>query len=380
MRIVFAGGGTGGHIIPAIALAQAWQERDPGAEIVFLGTAHGLERTLVPQAGYRLKLIHARPWRRRLDLELFRTGGAALYGFGQALAFLRRWHPALVVGTGGYVAGPVLLAAHLLGLPVVLQEQNALPGRTTRLLGRWADLVLLGYAEARAYFPCARHVVVTGNPVRREFARPPSRAEARRRLGLDEDAFTILALGGSQGARSINETMLALADRWPRLGKAQVLHQTGAPHFAGAAERLLKLGAQERPFGAGRQMALGPLHVVPFIQDMAAALAASDLVVSRAGALTLVEITNLGVPAILIPYPYAADNHQEFNARAIEKAGGARVILDRELSAPQLWDEIRDLYEHPDTLRAMGAASRALARPDAAARAAELMAGLLRRE
>lgn len=369
LRVLFAGGGTAGHINPALTVADILKAE--GAEVVFAGTSDGLEADLVPRAGYPLYTVQARPLPRRLGWQLVRAAGAAGLGLVQAVRLVRRCRPHVVVGTGGYVAGPVLLAAVLLGVPTVIHEQNALPGSTNRLLARWVDCVALGYKEAERYFPRRDKLVFTGNPVRPDLA-ALSRGEGAKRLGLRPDRPTVVIFGGSRGARSINEAVFAARERLHALSGVQFLHQTGQAGFPAVREAYRRAGV---PVDRDDVIEDRNIRVVPYLYDMPAALAAADLVVSRAGALSVAEITVRGIPAILVPYPYAAGDHQTYNAKPLVDAGAARCIADAALSGATLAQHIEELIRDAAALRTMAARARELGRPAAA----QDLAALIRR-
>ncbi|HYL28158.1 MAG TPA: UDP-N-acetylglucosamine--N-acetylmuramyl-(pentapeptide) pyrophosphoryl-undecaprenol N-acetylglucosamine transferase, partial [Candidatus Nitrosotalea sp.] len=304
MTVVFAGGGTGGHLYPAIAIADALRERN--AKIAFVGTADRLEATLVPKAGYQLYSIASGALPRRPSLELFRSAARNLKGMLQSLRLLAAQRPDLVIATGGYVCFPVAVAARfrkmlrLSAAPLVLLEPNAAPGLTNRLLAPIVDEIW--------------GLETTGTPIRSELRRLPPREDAIARLGLDPSYRTLVAMGGSQGARSINDALVRLIESGGMPEGWQLLALTGESdyHRVHAA-----LGRAARPY----------------LDDMAAAYAAADLVLARAGASTLGELAALGKPSILVPYPFAAEGHQAANAARFEQAGAAVVLADERLQA-----------------------------------------------
>jgi undecaprenyldiphospho-muramoylpentapeptide beta-N-acetylglucosaminyltransferase len=373
VRVLIAGGGTGGHIYPALTIGKALLEK--GAEVIFAGTDKGLEKQIIPREGFRLETISVDYFPRRLSWRLVRSFFVAAKGVAEALALVRRLSPDVCVGTGGYVAGPVVLAAALSGVPTVIQEQNALPGLTNRILARFADKVAVGYEAAALSFGRGDKLVVTGNPIRPEIV-AMTRQRGAARLGVDPTKRLVLITGASQGARSINHAVL---EAFPKLTTldAQFLIATGAAGFKDFVSGVRAQAGKGRPFLDGQGERFGNLMAVPYLYDMPAALAASDLVVGRAGALSIAEITARGLPAILIPYPYAAENHQEKNARVLEAAGAARVILDRELNAARLYDEIASLLADDERLAAMAEASRKLGKPDAVWEIVALIEGVV---
>jgi len=367
MKVLLAAGGTGGHIYPGITIAQTLLERIPDAELLFVGAKGGLEAELVPRAGFAFEAIPARYLRRRLSAEALLTAWTAWRGFREAWRIVGRFRPDVAVGTGGYVSGPVVLAAALRRVPTVIQEQNAYPGLTSRLLAKAARRIALGSEAAARYFPRTGKVVVTGNPIRRDIL-VRTRAEAIASLGLDAARKTVLVFGGSQGGRSINNAVVEAAPALLARGDVQIVHQTGKIHFADVAARA---GAAPRPAGDGASA--GHWHIVPFIHDMPAAYAAADLVVCRAGAITLAEIAARGLPAVLVPYPFAAERHQDANAAELARAGAAVVVPDAELTGPALAQTVSGLLDDEERRTRMAAAARRLGRPDAAGRIAELV-------
>ena len=354
MRFLLAGGGTGGHIYPAMAIAGALTKRRPGSEVLFCGTAAGLETELIPAAGYPLRLLSVRGFRRRLGLDTLRSVWAAVQGLWEANKLIREYKPDAVIGTGGYVCGPVLLAAWLHGIPAYLQEQNAMPGVTNRLLARFVRAAYLGYEEGRPFFAAALAVEWTGNPLRA--LNGGEKAAALAKLGLDADKKTVLITGGSRGARSINRAIVAAFKQLTADRQVQFLHVTGRDEYDATQKLLLEQGLAACP----------AFHVRPYLHDMPVALQAADLVVCRAGAIALAEVAAVGLPAVLIPYPFATGNHQEANARAFEKRGAAVVVLDKDLTGAKLADLVLPLAHDAEKLQAMQQAAKTLAKPAAA--------------
>ena len=352
VNALFAGGGTGGHVYPAIALADAMRGR---ANVRFIGTSDRLETRIVPEAGYDLVTISSRPLQRRLSFATLQTVLANGVGVLQAIRALLAFRPDIVIATGGYVCFPVMVAAKVLRslrrLParLALLEPNAQPGLTNRMLAPLVDEVWGAFEGANALFAGKyRH---TGIPVRGSLFRPNNRIEAARRLGLDPNRRTILTIGGSQGARSINEAVAALATRRALPSDWQILHVSGDRDYEYMKAEL------SVPY-QGNAVVL-----VPYLREMADAYALSDVVIARAGASTLGELAALGMPSILVPYPFASDDHQAANAREFEAAGAAVVISDGDLSADSLWWTLREVME-PQHLATMRAAARSLGSND----------------
>ena len=349
MTFVMAGGGTGGHVIPAIAVARELVRA--GHEPLFVGTERGAEARLVPAAGFRLEKI--------------RVGGIKNLGVMTKLASIWRlvaetaaqwrsfgqWKPAAVFSMGGYVAGPPVLAALMHGVPVVVMEPNAVPGAANRWIAPWVRRALISFEETRRYFPNDR-VELTGLPVREDFfsiaARKPS------------SEFTVLITGGSQGSRTLNEAARA---SWPMFRAAgtpvRFIHQTGVATHAELAQEFAASGLRG--------------EIVPFISDMPAAFSQADLIVCRSGAGAVSELAAAGKPSILVPFPFAADDHQTKNASVFVSAGAAILSNDKNWNGARLFETVTGLRADPNRLRAMGEAARGLARPGSARRAAEIL-------
>lgn len=362
LRVLLAGGGTGGHLTPALAIAEELRRRDPSTEVLLVGTGRPVDRRLLPASGFPHRFLEApflhrsRVWRNAL----------LPWHFGRAMAQARKivaeFRPDVAVGTGGYVSAPVLVAARLRGVPVALQEQNAAPGLTNRVLGRIADEVYLNFPEARGFFPQSARVVVTGNPIAGN-GRPADREALAAGWGVDPERHTVMVMGGSQGARRLNEVALELLEGRGGALPYNLFLQTGREHHA---EVLARLGGSA-PAG---------VVVQPFFTPMKEVYPLLDLAVCRAGAMTLSEITCWGIPAILVPYPWAADRHQERNARALAEDQAALWIPEGELSARALGEKIELLLED-DTIRsAIAERARRRGRRDAGREIADRLAAL----
>ncbi len=345
--MVVAGGGTGGHLFPGLAVAERLVAS--GADsVLFVGSEFGIEARVIPRTRFEFRALPIRALRGRGWRGAAQLATALPRAVARAWGILGDFGAQLVLGVGGYASFPVVVAARLRGIPSVLLEQNARPGWTNRLLGRLAARVCTTFAEANAYFP-ARSVVLTGNPVRPLEARRPDTAAG----------FTLLVFGGSQGAHRINE---ALADAAPALRDAipglRVVHQTGTADRERLRDLYAELGVQA--------------DVREFIDDMGWAYSQADLVICRAGATTVAELTVLGKAAILVPYPFAADDHQRANARVLAERQAGVLVLDRELTGERLAAAVIELARDRGRLEAMGEAARRLAVPDAAARVVEV--------
>jgi UDP-N-acetylglucosamine--N-acetylmuramyl-(pentapeptide) pyrophosphoryl-undecaprenol N-acetylglucosamine transferase len=352
--IVIAAGGTGGHLYPAVALAREFLRQDPATRLLFVGTTRGIEAKVLAHEGFELALIAAQPVMGRGLLKAAAALISLPLGIRQSLALLRQRRASLTLGVGGYTSPPVLLAGLLLGLPRVILEPNAYPGMANRMLGPVADLVFVTFREAAGYFSPAK-VRVTGMPVRRAFFQNagPEASGLAPRASRPQGARTLLVFGGSQGARALNDAMIDALPRWAAMrGQVAIVHQTGE--------------ADHGRVKAAYEAAGVAAEVVPFLFEMPKTLRAADLVVSRAGAMTLAELAVCGKPAILVPLPQAIHQHQAHNARVAAEAGGAVVLPQQDLTGERLAREVAALLGDPERLRVMGERSRALGTTDAA--------------
>jgi len=362
MRVLIAGGGTGGHLFPALAIAEELRRQVLEAEILFLGGDRGLEGQIVPREGFAFASVPVRGWSRRFSWQTIAFPWFLFLGLWRSFMVLCRFRPRVVVGTGGYVSGPAVFLASLMGIPTLIQEQNSLPGVTTRILSPRVDQVHLSFAQSRRYFRRKDHLRVSGNPLRRGLGQA-DRRRAFEVFALDSGRKTVLVMGGSQGAHSIN---MAVAQGFDQLvaEDIQVIWQTGKRDFAQI----------QRQFGGK-----GPKTVIAdFIQDMGAVYGAVDLVVSRAGATTVAEIAACGLPAIFVPYPFAAADHQRINAQALVRAGAAEMVLNGELGQNKLISVLLSLLRDDRRLREMAEKSRMLGRPEAAATVVQAIRELAR--
>lgn len=372
MRVVITGGGTGGHIYPALSVAELLDS----CEIDFVGSAAGPEATIVPRHGYRFHGLPARKLSRRPGLGAVVSLAVAGLGVLHAARLIRQLRPDVVFGTGGYASGPLMLAATLMRVPTLIHEGNSIPGRTNRMMGRFVRRVAISFEEARPYFP-ARKTVLTGFPIRGSIRN--GRAErARAIFGLNEGPL-VFVFGGSRGAESINRAVGEALPLLAGLG-AQVLHQTGrgsAEATSGGVDertsgRADESGSSSPPFvHSSVQTSPDWYHPREYVEEMADALAAADVVVCRAGASTLAEVTAVGRAAVLVPYPHAHADHQTGNARSLVDAGAALLVPDAELDGERLAAEIGSLLAAGERRGRMAAASRGLARPEAARQVAD---------
>jgi UDP-N-acetylglucosamine--N-acetylmuramyl-(pentapeptide) pyrophosphoryl-undecaprenol N-acetylglucosamine transferase len=351
VKVLIAAGGTGGHIYPGIAVAKEILRRDETSEVLFVGTARGLETKIVPDNGFQLSLIHSAGLK-NVGLAGKIKGLSVLpKSFLEARQIIRQFRPHVVVGAGGYVSGPVLLMAAIMGVPTLVMDSNALPGFTNRQLARFVDRAALTFDESLKFF--GKKGVVTGNPVRREFFEVPKK--------LRSDLFHVLIFGGSQGARAINNAMAdALSHLAEYEGKLSVTHQTGEADL-----EKIKAAYAESKFANA--------EVRPFISDMFTEFAKADLVICRAGATTCAELSASGKASIMIPLPTAADDHQRKNAEALERVGASKMILQSDLTGESLGVEIAKLIESPDAITEMETAAKELGREDAAEKTVDII-------
>jgi UDP-N-acetylglucosamine--N-acetylmuramyl-(pentapeptide) pyrophosphoryl-undecaprenol N-acetylglucosamine transferase len=354
LRLMIAGGGTGGHLFPGVAIAEELRARAPDAAVQFVGTRRGIEARVLPELGWPLELI---------EVSGLKTVGAAGAVRGlvrlpralwQARRVVKAFAPDAVIGVGGYASGPVVLAARLRGIPTAICEQNSIPGLTNKLLGRLARAVFLSFDESRRFFRPSK-IVMSGNPVRRELVQKLLATGP----AAGDGAVHVLVCGGSQGAVAVNElasrALIALAGEVKLAGelRLEIVHQTGEKDLEPTAARYREAGVAAECRG--------------FIKDMAGAYQEADLIIGRAGATTVAELAIAGKPAVLVPYPFAADNHQELNAREMADKRAALMFRQSELTAEALADALRPLLAEPARRVEMGAAMKSLARPAAAA-------------
>ncbi len=349
IRLMLTGGGTGGHLFPAIATAEALCDRLPGSEVLFVGTKRKMDKASLEQYGYATRSIHSKGLKGKNFLSLLQGLLVLPLSCLEAMFHIVRFRPHLVVGVGGYVTGPVVLAARLLGKATLIHEQNSVPGLANRKLGSLVSRICLSLPGSEKSFP-EEKTVLTGNPVRKELLEL-----SEKRKVTKKNTFTLLVLGGSLGAHGINKLVTgAFALGFSDMEQIKVIHQTG-PLDADT----VKADYKKNNINA---------TVAPFFNDMAAIYGEADLLVSRAGATTLAELSVLGKPALLIPYPYAADNHQEKNAEFYVQGGGAKMLTEKNLTAKTLAEQLVELVGNPEELEKMGTAMRNKAFPKAAER------------
>jgi len=349
MNVLFTASGTGGHVIPAIRMARGVQKKRDDCRVLFVGGKRGLEKEMITAAGFELVQIPARGFIRRQPWKNI----PVLWALGRSLVacrrIVRRFKPDVAVGTGGYVTGPVIRAAHRAGVPTLIHEQNRRPGLTTRWLSRIADVVCVAFAETTSLLAHPERTKVTGNPIDTA-AISCDRVSAAAGLGVAADRPTILITGGSQGAQSINKNIARRLQKWDLPERWQLIWQTGERDF----DRYKALASAEKG-----------VVIQPFITDLAMAMAAADLVVGRAGALTIAEITARGLPVILVPYPFAAADHQTQNAQALVETGAGMMVKEMELETVDLLELAAGVLADSGKLACMRESSKKLGQPEA---------------
>lgn len=356
MKFLLAAGGTGGHVIPALVVARELLARHPDAGVLFVGTAKGAENRLVPQESFPLELVAVSAWQGQSFAARLRNALGAPRALWQALQILGRFRPSVVLGVGGYAAGPIMLAAGVAGIPLAVLEPNAFPGMANRWVAPYVARAFLAFPETASYFR-PESALFTGIPVRHEFfdIKP-------KRHG---PAFTVLIFGGSQGARTLNRAAVEALPKLEQCGKdLRIVHQTGQSEYNAVREAYQKFPV--------------PAEVLPYIENMPEIFSRADLVVCRAGANTVAELSAAGKAAILVPFPAAANQHQLRNAEALQKIGAARLILDKELNGATLFSAIEEMRNHPGTMDQMEARIRTMARPDATSLIADELERLAR--
>lgn len=346
LTFLFAGGGTGGHLYPAIAIAEELQKLQPTARIVFAGTKKKIEARVVPQKGYEFYSIWISGFHRRLTIDNVLFPVKVFVSLIQSFFLIKKIKPHAVIGTGGYVCGPVLFVASWLGIPTLIHESNSFPGVTTRLLARKVNRVFVTFEVTKQWLKKTSSVELVGNPTRDALG-TLTKYEACRALGFSESKKTLFAFGGSLGAQSINKVMPKIIS-WATKYDVQVIWQTGESDWSASQ------GVQSHP----------SVKIMKYVEHMDIAYAAADLIISRSGATTLAELTRIGKPAILVPYPHAAANHQTLNAQAMVQAGAAVMITDTMLDE-LLLSTVQQLLNNEQQLRTMSEQSKLLGKPDA---------------
>ena len=346
MRVIVAAAGTAGHINPGLAIANKIKQEEPESEIIFIGTTRGLENDLVPRAGYGLKTIEAYGLSKKISIANFKKMWATLMATGKAKKIIKEFKPDIIVGAGGYICGPVVWAANKEKIPVILHESNAFPGKAVKMLAPKAETVLISFEEARSRIPNARNIVCTGTPVKivkKEYSQEEKK-KILTSIGINGNKPIVLVFGGSQGAQKINEAIIGILEN--KMNKDyQIIWATGPKQFEIIKEEL-----------ASKNIDINNIEnakILPYIYNMEEIMNVSNIIVARSGAMTITEISNLGKPSILIPLPNVSQDHQLYNAKVLENAGAAKIILNNELNKNNLEDEIERIIKNPQLMHEM---------------------------
>lgn len=351
MKVLIAAAGTGGHINPGIAIANKIMKEEPKSKIIFVGTSRGLENDLVPRAGYELKHINAYGFNRHINLDNFKKLFKTIRSIGEAKKIIKEFDPDIVIGTGGYITAVVGHSAKKYKKPVILHESNAFPGMAVKMLEKKADTILVGFEDAKTRLVKAKNVVVTGTPTK---IKNKNLQDFEKKVVLSNYKFknnnpTVLVFGGSQGSKTINDALINIITN-NRNSNYNIIWSTGSGGYDIVKEQFDNNNININNIENAR--------IVPYIYNMDEILNAVDMVVCRSGAMTITEISNVGKPAIFIPFPYATENHQEFNARVLEKVGAAKIILDKDLNGEILNDGIQNIISNPQNMKEMGKKAR----------------------
>lgn len=374
MKILIAAGGTGGHIYPGLSIAEKIKQKYADAEIIFVGSYVGMEKDIIPKAGYPLEFIRVRGFEKGFSSETLAAIKGVFEGLRDAGKQLKKHKPNLVIGTGGFTCGPLLLIASRRKIPTMIHEQNAFPGRTNRILGKKVDRVALSFMEAKAYFP-KDNTFLAGNPIRDEY-KVIDRSACREALGLNPDQKMLLVMGGSQGAKKINDAVVSQIGELAGRGDRVIYHLTGPSQYENVCNDLAKQGYDFSDINKAPEN----IMVEAYSNEVPKLLGAADLVICRAGAMSVAEITAAGVPSILIPYPLAAGDHQTFNAQVVANADAGILIPEEELTNQRLRETVDQLFSDEKRLNSMSERAKSIALYDAdeviLGEAEKLIAGL----
>lgn len=356
MKFIITGGGTGGHIYPALAIAEEIKSTYKDAEILYVGTDKGLEAEIVPKAGFDFKTIRVKGMPRKFNKASFIAVRELIYGLGDAKKIVKDFKPDIVIGTGGYVCGPMVYIAARKKIPTLIHEQNAFPGITNKILSRYVDKVLITFDEAKKYFKFSDRVVNTGNPIRKEILEV-RKDDSYNKLKINPQIPFILSFGGSGGQKKLNNAILELIKNYKK-DSFQLIHVTGTRFYDSYMEHIreqnIKLDSN--------------IKIVPYLYNIPEALSITDLVITSAGAITLAEISAIGIPSILIPKAYTAENHQEYNARSFEDQGASIMILEKDLEPSLFRDQVQSLIGDKERLLKMSKNCKKLGKIDATKR------------
>lgn len=354
MRVIIAAAGTGGHINPGVAIANKIKKEQPNSEIIFIGTSRGLEKDLVPRAGYELKTIDAYGMSKKITIENLKRTIKTIQGMGQARKIVKEFRPDIVIGTGGYICGAAIMAAKKYKVPTILHESNAFPGKAVKMLSKKVDTILVGFEDAKNRLPNAKKVILTGTPTKIKKIKWTEQQKniTKEKFGFSTDKPLVLVIGGSQGAKAINEALMEIIVN-DKNQDYQIMWAAGPAQYD-VMKQKLKEKQKEIAHITGTK-------VVPYIYDMQEAMNLADIVVARSGAMTITEVSNLGKPAIFIPLPNVSQNHQEYNAKVLADIGAARIIKNQELNGEVLNKTILQMLKDKENLVQMGKIAQSIA-------------------
>lgn len=355
IKYLITGGGTGGHIYPALSIANEIKNKDKNADILYVGTEKGLEAEIVPKEGFKFKSIRVKGMPRKINKESFIALKELLHGINDSRKIIKKFKPDIVIGTGGYVCGPVVFMATRKKIPTLIHEQNAFPGITNKILSRFVDKVAVTFDESKKYFKNQEKVINTGNPIRKKIFNI-DREEALKKLKLNENMPIVLSFGGSGGQKKLNDGILELIKQVSLSKDMQIIHVTGTRLYNEFIDEIKK-----------EKIKLNDeIRILPYLYEMPEAMNSADLIVTSAGAITLAEISSIGAASILIPKAYTAENHQEYNAKSFEEKGASLLILEKELDYINLKDQVYKLIKNKEKLNEMRKNSRKIGKRDAA--------------
>ena len=346
MKVIIAAAQTGGHINPGIAIANKIKKENKNARIMFIGTTRGLENDLVPRAGFELRTIEAYGINRKISITNIKNMFKTMKGLGEAKKIVKEYKPDIVIGTGGFICGPVLMAAKKYKIPTVLHESNAFPGVAVKLLSKKVDTILLGFEDAKKRLPNAKKIVVTGTPtkIKKVELSQAQKEKMIQELGLKKDLPIALVFGGSQGAQSINSTLIDIIKESGNKNY-QIIWASGPKQYD-----IIKETLKENKMDINK---IENVKILPYIYNMEEMMNLVDVVVSRSGAMTITEVAITGKPAIFIPFPFATENHQEYNAKVLENVGAAKIILDKDLNKESLSNALNEILKDKNKLAQM---------------------------
>lgn len=354
MKVVISGGGTGGHIYPAVAIIEGLKKRDSNIDILYIGSKNSMESELIPSLGINYKSIEVMGLPRKINKKFFKSIFVLLKGLRQAKKILKDFKPDVVIGTGGFVTGPVLYKAHKMGVYTIFHEQNSYPGITNRILSRYVNAMAVTFKESIKFFKNNDKCVVTGNPIRNRFEFL-NREESLKFFEIDENSKNIFSFGGSNGSEELNKAVLGILEKFYKNEKISLIHVTGKLNYDKFLEEVKSKGIKIE----------NNVKILPYMTEMDKAYGVSDLVITSSGAITLAEISKIGLASILIPKAYTTENHQEFNARAYKDIGASELILEKELNSDLLWENIEKIIFDNSRLEQMKENAKKLATPNA---------------